>query len=188
MLKAQERAEYDRLRQSEAQLLCEVAAKRRELETFQAESSARMAAAEQELAGLRAELQRYAGLQTKYKAIQDENRSLYNTVQDLRGSIRVFCRVRPAGVTGDNSASVVEIGDDGAVAVYSHKHSKWQEYKFDRVFGESSTQREVYAETKPLVRSVLDGENSALACHAFHLPGKSYTLVTFYLILIILPF
>ena len=27
-----------------------------------------------------------------YKSIQDENRKLYNLVQDLRGNIRVFCR------------------------------------------------------------------------------------------------
>jgi hypothetical protein len=27
-----------------------------------------------------------------YRAIQDENRRLYNQVQDLQGNIRVFCR------------------------------------------------------------------------------------------------
>jgi kinesin family protein C2/C3 len=40
----------------------------------------------------------------------EENRQLYNTVQDLRGSIRVFCRVRPRGATGDGSAAMVEVG------------------------------------------------------------------------------
>ena len=39
----------------------------------------------------------------------EENRQLYNTVQDLRGSIRVFCRVRPRGATGDGSAAMVEV-------------------------------------------------------------------------------
>ena len=29
--------------------------------------------------------------------------------QDLRGNIRVFCRVRPRGRTGDSSASMVEV-------------------------------------------------------------------------------
>lgn len=29
---------------------------------------------------------------SNYKAIQEENRLLYNQVQDLRGNIRVFCR------------------------------------------------------------------------------------------------
>ena len=36
----------------------------------------------------------------------EENCRLYNEVQDLKGAIRVFCRVRPPGTTGDDSASM----------------------------------------------------------------------------------
>lgn len=42
--------------------------------------------------------------------------------------------------------------------MFSQKHNKWHNYKFDRAFGEDSTQNDVYAETQPLIRSVLDGE------------------------------
>lgn len=31
-------------------------------------------------------------------------------LQDLKGSIRVFCRVRPRGRTGDSSNCMVEVG------------------------------------------------------------------------------
>ena len=51
-----------------------------------------------------------------------------------------------------------QLGEEGSLAVFSHKHSKWHQYKFDRVFGEESAQDEVYAETAPLIRCVLDGE------------------------------
>ena len=44
-----------------------------------------------------------------------DNARLYNEVQDLRGAIRVFCRVRPAGATGDGSPPCVEVGVDGEV-------------------------------------------------------------------------
>ena len=44
------------------------------------------------------------GIAEKYRVTSEENRRLYNEVQDLKGNIRVFCRVRPAGVTGDGSA------------------------------------------------------------------------------------
>jgi len=40
-------------------------------------------------------------IRDKYKEVQIENCKLYNMVQDLRGNIRVFCRVRPLGLTGD---------------------------------------------------------------------------------------
>ena len=41
--------------------------------------------------------------------------------------------------------------------MFSQKHSKGHNFRFDRVFGEGSTQDDVYAETQPLIRSVLDG-------------------------------
>ena len=44
------------------------------------------------------------GIAEKYRVTSEENRRLYNEVQDLKGNIRVFCRVRPAGATGDGSA------------------------------------------------------------------------------------
>ena len=39
----------------------------------------------------------------KHAAVVEENRRLYNEVLDLKGNIRVFCRLRPAGATGDGS-------------------------------------------------------------------------------------
>lgn len=50
---------------------------------------------------------------------EEENRRLYNEVQDLKGRIRVFCRVRPAGVTGDGASSCTEVGVDGQVRLLS---------------------------------------------------------------------
>ncbi len=53
---------------------------------------------------MRAQVTSMQGMAEKYRATQEENRRLYNEVQDLKGNIRVFCRVRPAGATGDASA------------------------------------------------------------------------------------
>ena len=54
---------------------------------------------------MRAQVTSMQGMAEKYRATQEENRRLYNEVQDLKGNIRVFCRVRPPGATGDGSAS-----------------------------------------------------------------------------------
>lgn len=175
-LKAQERAEYERLRASEAALEGERAAQRRELEELENATARYERAANSELAELRAELERYSGMEVRYKTVREENRQLYNLVQDLRGSIRVFCRVRPRGATGDGSQCVVEVGEDGALAAYSAKHSKWHPYKFDRVFGENSRQEEIYEETKPLVRSVLDGFNVCIFAYGQTGSGKTHTM------------
>ena len=50
--------------------------------------------------------------------------------------------------------------------VFSSKHNKWHAFKFDRVFGEDSNQDEVYQETQPLIRSVLDGACLPACMHA----------------------
>lgn len=58
-------------------------------------------------------MQQYRDLNERYRVVSEENRQLYNTVQDLRGNIRVFCRVRPRGRTGDGTACMVEVSGDG---------------------------------------------------------------------------
>ena len=60
---------------------------------------------EAERRAMRVQVASMQGMAEKYRATQEENRRLYNEVQDLKGNIRVFCRVRPAGATGDGSAS-----------------------------------------------------------------------------------
>ena len=52
------------------------------------------------------------------------------------------------------------MGIDGDVAVYNPRDGKRKMFKFDRVFGEDSTQQHVYEDTSALIRSVLDGEST----------------------------
>ena len=61
------------------------------------------------------QLEALEDIAAKHRAAVLDNARLYNEVQDLRGAIRVFCRVRPAGATGDGSPPCVEVGVDGEV-------------------------------------------------------------------------
>ena len=63
------------------------------------------------------DLQDMAG---KYADTVEENRRLYNEVQDLKGNIRVFCRIRPPGTTGDQNPSCLDTGVDGEVMTPAH--------------------------------------------------------------------
>lgn len=58
------------------------------------------------------DMQEMAG---KYADTVEENRRLYNEVQDLKGNIRVFCRIRPPGTTGDQNPSCLTAGVEGEV-------------------------------------------------------------------------
>jgi kinesin family protein C2/C3 len=51
------------------------------------------------------------------------------------------------------------VGVDGELAIYDAASDGQQRrvFNFDRVFDSHATQREVYEDTQPLIRSVLDG-------------------------------
>ncbi|KAL3636954.1 hypothetical protein CASFOL_019253 [Castilleja foliolosa] len=114
-----------------------------------------------------------------YKKVVEENRKLYNQIQDLKGSIRVYCRVRPfmPGETGGSSA--VEDINDGSIAITTNAKfgkAKKQPFTFNRCFGPSSTQEEVFADTQPLIRSVLDGYNVCIFAYGQTGSGKTFTM------------
>ncbi|GJX51457.1 kinesin-like protein KIN-14I [Tanacetum coccineum] len=63
--------------------------------------------------------------------VLEENIKLYNQVQDLKGNTRVYCRVRPFIGRQSNFTSTIDSIEEG----------------------------EVFEDTRPLIRSVLDGYN-----------------------------
>ncbi|XP_038906001.1 kinesin-like protein KIN-14I isoform X2 [Benincasa hispida] len=113
-----------------------------------------------------------------YHKVLEENRKLYNQVQDLKGSIRVYCRVRPFLSDQSNYLSVVDHIEDGNITVNApSKHGKGQRsFSFNKVFGPSATQVEVFADMQPLIRSVLDGYNVCIFAYGQTGSGKTFTM------------
>ena len=73
-------------------------------------------------------------------------------VLDLKGNIRVFCRARPPSQA--NKVALTFASDTEMVCEVSGKSHP---FSYDCVFGPMSKQAAVFAETQPLVVSVLDG-------------------------------
>ena len=128
---------------------------------------------------------------TKEKLRREETlrRKLHNQVQELKGNIRVFCRVRPSL----NSESASEITpmqypderDDAkeinilgpeersSLGAVSRKNNT---FSFDRVFNPSTQNAEVFDEISQLVQSALDGYNVCIFCYGQTGSGKTYTM------------
>ncbi|KAJ8772043.1 hypothetical protein K2173_027220 [Erythroxylum novogranatense] len=114
-----------------------------------------------------------------YQKVLEENRKLYNQVQDLRGNIRVYCRVRPFLPGQPNGSSTVDNIDEGNITMitpskYGKEGRKF--FSFNKVFAPLATQEAVFSDTLPLIRSVLDGYNVCIFAYGQTGSGKTYTM------------
>ncbi|KIL56904.1 hypothetical protein M378DRAFT_188507 [Amanita muscaria Koide BX008] len=144
----------------------------------------------------------------KLEAMESEmiRRKLHNTVQELKGNIRVFCRVRPVlmsdviglaegntRMTKDEFSQLREqvqahitfpdrIHKKEIVLHSSSESATGQERKevynfgFDRVFEPESTQAEVFEEISQLAQSCTDGYNVCIFAYGQTGSGKSFTM------------
>ncbi|GAA0168881.1 microtubule binding motor protein [Lithospermum erythrorhizon] len=134
---------------------------------------------EEEVSNLGKHLNGLTDAASGYKKVIEENRKLYNLVQDLKGSIRVYCRVRPfLHVDAGGVNSVDRLDDESITVIEPSKNGKdkSKSFTFNKVFGPSATQEEVFADTQPLVRSVLDGYNVCIFAYGQTGSGKTHTM------------
>lgn len=73
-------------------------------------------------------------LSTRYKREMAERKRLFNLVQELRGNIRVYCRVRPALETEltEGNSVVTTFPADGEISIVNSK-KKLHQWEFDHV-------------------------------------------------------
>ncbi|CAN1745775.1 Kinesin-like protein KIN-14L [Linum perenne] len=142
-----------------------------------------------EFEGLQSQLQndlKHFGIQVQemasaahgYHKVLKENRILYNMVQDLKGNIRVYCRVRPSFTAGASSA-INFVGDDGSLVIVDpSKPTKdgRRHFLFNQVFGPTASQEDVFDNVQPLIRSVMDGYNVCIFAYGQTGSGKTYTM------------
>ncbi|KAL5068788.1 hypothetical protein RYX36_019675 [Vicia faba] len=77
-----------------------------------------------------------------YQKVLEENRKLYNQMQDLKGNIRVYCRVRPLKGQANNHGIVGNVEEESISLIMPSKNGKEVKkiFTFNKVFGPSATQ------------------------------------------------
>uniref|UniRef100_A0A3P9KN91 Kinesin-like protein n=1 Tax=Oryzias latipes TaxID=8090 RepID=A0A3P9KN91_ORYLA len=114
-----------------------------------------------------------------------ERRRLHNTIQELKGNIRVFCRVRPLVSGGLSKHIQLPASDDKSIVLAKTEEShtgkvadtqKNYNFSFDRVFGPQASQQEIFEEISLLVQSALDGYNVCVFAYGQTGSGKTYTM------------
>ncbi|XP_010252852.1 PREDICTED: kinesin-like protein KIN-14F [Nelumbo nucifera] len=117
---------------------------------------------------------------SSYHKVLEENRLLYNQVQDLKGTIRVYCRVRPfLPGQSDGQSTVDYIDENGNIMIinpFKQGKDARRIFSFNKVFGANATQQQVFVDTQPLIRSILDGYNVCIFAYGQTGSGKTYTM------------
>ncbi|KMU86863.1 carboxy-terminal kinesin 2 [Coccidioides immitis H538.4] len=128
---------------------------------------------------------------TKEKLRKEETlrRRLHNQVQELKGNIRVFCRVRPLldNETMDAAARIrfpdsdvdskeISIQGPEEKSSLGNVTAKNFSFSYDHVFGPSSRNPDVFEEISQLVQSALDGYNVCIFCYGQTGSGKTHTM------------
>ncbi|KAL6999396.1 Kinesin-like protein KIN-14N [Sarracenia purpurea var. burkii] len=123
-------------------------------------------------------------VEAEVKIIEGENlrKKLHNTILELKGNIRVFCRVRPLlpedGVVTEVKVisyptAIEALGRGIDVMQNGQKHS----FTFDKVFMPDASQHDVFVEISQLVQSALDGYKVCIFAYGQTGSGKTYTMM-----------
>lgn len=110
-------------------------------------------------------------LEQKIRSAETDRRELHNAIQELKGNIRVFCRVRPP-LPDTESALQSTDANKLSLACSGDSHS----FAFDKVFAPCSTQAAVYDEVAGLVQSALDGYKVCIFAYGQTGSGKTFTM------------
>ncbi|XP_071368205.1 kinesin-like protein KIF25 [Centroberyx affinis] len=125
------------------------------------------------------------------RAERQRRRELHNTVVELRGNIRVHCRVRPVLPFDHNQSStsasgpasseevVYPVSEDTVLVNCMKSGTPVQNkmFEFERVHGPEDSQDAVFGEVKPLLTSLLDGYNVCIMAYGQTGSGKTHTMI-----------
>ncbi|KAL4612030.1 hypothetical protein ACB092_08G169400 [Castanea dentata] len=117
-----------------------------------------------------------AALTSDINQLNIQRKQVLNEFLDLKGAIRVFCRIRPIseGENFGHFGPVVALDSSNVLLRLTDNKSK--SYSFDKVFHPGSSQDEVFSEVEPVIKSALDGYNACIFAYGQTGTGKTFTM------------
>lgn len=106
-------------------------------------------------------------------------KQLHNDLLDLKGNIRVFCRVRPPlDVEKGRAMCGWQYMDETSLEISTVDNGKKlkHDFSFDQVFHPQSSQVDVFELVSPLIQSAFDGYNVCIFAYGQTGSGKTFTM------------
>uniref|UniRef100_A0A3Q2YP35 Kinesin-like protein n=1 Tax=Hippocampus comes TaxID=109280 RepID=A0A3Q2YP35_HIPCM len=111
----------------------------------------------------------------KYKREMNLRKKIHNQLVQLKGNIRVLCRVRPVA-GGEEAEGVLTFDPDDDGVLHLSDKGKVTTFDLDKVFGPEATQEEGFSEVEALVTSCVDGFHVCIFAYGQTGSGKTYTM------------
>lgn len=128
---------------------------------------------------------------------EHERRLLHNKLQELKGNIRVYCRVKPVTKAEQSECAYLEYPDNefnesanqelliakdencsSLLSSYQMTNSAKNSYtfQFDKIFSPTSSNTDIFEELSQLIQSSLDGYNVCVFAYGQTGSGKTWTM------------
>ncbi len=138
-----------------------------------------------ELRGKTRDLQKVEG---ELQSEQTLRKRYFNAIEDMKGKIRVYCRVRPLSKTetANGYDEITTIPDEYSIDVKTVKERKdgegfdetgAKQYTYDKCFGPGTSQQQIFSDTEHLIQSAVDGFNVCLFAYGQTGSGKTFTMI-----------
>uniref|UniRef100_A0A8C5WH39 Kinesin-like protein n=1 Tax=Leptobrachium leishanense TaxID=445787 RepID=A0A8C5WH39_9ANUR len=99
----------------------------------------------------------------------------HNQLVELKGNIRVLCRLRPQEESREQDSPITtDVNDDTRLAVLYK--GKEKAFELDKVFFPQASQDEVFLEIEPVIMSCMNGYNVCIFAYGQTGSGKTYTM------------
>ena len=115
-------------------------------------------------------------LEKLYKEESITRKKLYNAMEDMKGKIRVYCRVRPLLQFEKDRGQEMAVNMPDELTINLNWKDKKREFTFDAVFPGETDQDKVFADTKHLIQSAVDGYNVCIFAYGQTGSGKTFTI------------
>ncbi|TXG73032.1 hypothetical protein EZV62_001611 [Acer yangbiense] len=117
-----------------------------------------------------------AALTANINRLNIQRRQVLNDFLDLKGNIRVFCRIRPIRIGEHFRCLRPVVASESSTVILKFDDNKSKNYSFDKVFHPGSSQDEVFSDVEPLIKSVIDGYNACIFAYGQTGTGKTFTM------------
>ncbi|KAG6962851.1 hypothetical protein JG687_00006912 [Phytophthora cactorum] len=121
-----------------------------------------------------------AALEMKIADREAISRKLHNTVQELRGNVRIHVRLRlflpsdGAELMPENPQSVMKF-DTFAYMITTNVGSP-HTFKFDKIYSQFDSQEFVFQDVSDFIQSAVNGYNVCIFAHSQAVSGKTHTM------------